>query len=82
MEGKLLSRRGFSSLLFYLNLAWSLFCFLGAWFVIIEHGIFRGGLIAMIVTFFFATIIWAIPFSGLVLIHLYLSSGEKLSPRT
>ena len=79
MEGKFLSRRRFSSILLYLILAWSLFCFLGAWFVFFEHGVFKGGLIAMIVTFFFATVIWAIPFSGLVLFHLYLSPTEKLS---
>ncbi|RPJ04924.1 MAG: hypothetical protein EHM36_09110 [Deltaproteobacteria bacterium] len=79
MERNILSRRGFSSLLFYLNLAWTLFCFLGVGFVILQYGVLKGGLIAVIVTFFFAATIWAIPFSGLVLFHLYLSPTEKLS---
>lgn len=34
----------------------------------------------MVVTLFFATMIWAVPFAGLVLFYLYVTPAEKLSP--
>jgi hypothetical protein len=79
MEGRPFSKRWFSSILFHISLAWSLFCVLGVGFFILHHRVFKGGLIAMAATFLFAAGIWAIPFVGLIVFHLYLNPGEEFS---
>ncbi len=80
-EEKLFSRRWFSSILSYLVLIWSLVCLLAVPFIILQYEIFKGGLIAMIVTLFFAAVIWAVPFSALVILQLYLNPAENGVPR-
>ncbi len=71
------SRSWFSTMFHYAALAWTVFCILGTWFVIIKYGILSDGLIATAVTFFFAAAIWALPFTGLVLLSLYVAPPEE-----
>lgn len=54
-------------------------CFIVTWVVILQYGILLKGLIALMVTFFFAAAIWAIPFAGLTLLSLFVVPPEKLT---
>lgn len=77
METTVLSRSRFSPIAYYSIPAWTLLCFLGTWYIILEYGILRNGFVGVVVTFLFATVIWAIPFSALVLFYLYLTPSEN-----
>jgi len=80
MEAKTFSKSWFSSIVYYSILAWTAICFAGTWFVIIKYGILRGGLAAIVMTFFFGTIVWAIPSVGLILLSLYVTPSEENPP--
>jgi hypothetical protein len=73
METKGFSKSWFSSIISYSIFSWTIICFIGTWFVILKHGILLDGLIAVMTTFFFAATVWVIPFTGLILLSLYLT---------
>lgn len=77
METRLFTRSCFSTIFHYSALAWTIFCIMGTWFVIIKYGILSDGLIAAVVTFFFAAAVWVLPFAGLVLLSLYVAPPEE-----
>ncbi len=79
MEAKSFNKGWFSSVIHYSILAWTIICFIGTWVVILKYGILLKGLIALVVTFFFAAAIWAIPFSGLTLLSLFVIPPEKIT---
>ncbi len=49
---------------------------MGTLFIIVEYGILAMGLIAIIVTFFFATIAWAIPVVGLSFLYPFITPAD------
>ena len=61
-------------------LVWTGIGFIGTWVVIIKYDILWKGFIALVMTFFFAAAIWAIPFLGLILLSLYVTPPEEPSP--
>ncbi len=77
MEATGLGRSRFSPLIVYSIVVWTILCFMGTWFIILGYGILRGGLVATLVTFFFAAVIWAIPVAGLALLYLYAIPAKK-----
>jgi len=79
METRIFKKSWLSPVIFYTILAWTMVCFIGTWFVILQYGIFLEGFIATVMTLFFATMIWAIPFTGLLISDLCFTSGEKPS---
>src|SRR3990172_6182584 len=76
MEPRPLTRSFLTPIRFYTILAWTAFCVIGTLFIILKYGIILKGFIAAVMTLFFGTVIWAIPFSGLVLFYL------SIKPRT
>ena len=80
MGTRILSRVWVSTLLHYSTLAWTIFCIVGTWFIILRHGILLKGLSAVILTFFFAGFIWAIPFTVLIVLSLMVTPREGASP--
>ncbi len=80
MATKLFSKIWFSTIVHYITLAWTIFCIIGTWFIILKHGIILKGLFAVILTFFFATSIWAIPFTVLIIVSLFVTPSEEASP--
>jgi uncharacterized RDD family membrane protein YckC len=80
MEPRPLTRSLLSPILFYTILAWTAFCLIGTWFIILKCGLIFKGFIAAVMTLFFGTVIWAIPFSGLVLFYLYIGPRSEPSP--
>lgn len=80
MEPRPLTRSLLSPILFYTILVWTAFCTIGTWFVILKYGIILNGLIAVITTLFFGIVIWAIPFSGLVLLYLSIIPSAQQTP--
>jgi len=80
METRVFSRSWVSSIIGYSILVWSTVCFVGTWFIIIKYEILFKGLIALVVTFFFAAAIWAVPFAGLILLSLCVSPPEETLP--
>jgi hypothetical protein len=70
-----------STIVHYLTLAWTIFCIIGTWFIILRYGIILKGLFAVILTFFFAVFIWAIPFAVLIVVSLFVAPPEK-APRS
>jgi hypothetical protein len=70
----------FSTLVDYLTLAWTIFCVVGTWFIILKYGIILKGLFAVILTFFFAAFIWTIPFAVLIVLSLVANPSEGASP--
>jgi hypothetical protein len=76
METRVFSKSWFSSIISYVILAWTIICFIGTWFVILKYGILLEGLIAIVTTFFFAATIWVIPFTGLILLSLWVTPAE------
>ena len=80
MEMRIFSKSWCSTVVHYLTLAWTIFCIIGTWFVIIKYGILLMGLIAMVVTFFFAGVVWIIPLTGLILLSLYMDMAPEKSP--
>ncbi len=80
MEPRPLTRSLLSPVLFYTILVWTAFCTIGTWFIILKYGIILKGLIAVITTLFFGIVIWAIPFSGLVLFYLAVMPTAEPAP--
>ena len=80
MESRLLTKSFLSPIVFYTILAWTALCTIGTWFIILKYGILMDGFIATVTTLFFGTVIWAIPFSGLVLFYLSIKPMGKPSP--
>ena len=80
MESRLLTKSFLSPIVFYTILAWTALCTIGTWFIILKYGILMNGFIATVTTLFFGTVIWAIPFSVLVLFYLYIKPVGKPSP--
>ncbi len=80
MEPRPLTRSLLSPVLFYTILVWTALCTIGTWFVILNYGIILKGLIAVVTTFFFGIVIWAIPFSGLVLLYLFVNPSAQQAP--
>ncbi len=72
METRVFDRQWFSPVILYSILVWTVICFIGTWLVILGYGILMNGLIATMVTFLFAAVIWIIPFVGLVFFYLYM----------
>lgn len=77
MEMRTFSKSWFSTVVHYSALAWTIFSIIGTWFVILKYGILLMGVIAVVVTFFFAAVIWGIPFAGLILLSLYVAPSEE-----
>ncbi len=71
MEATGIGRSRLSPLIVYSILVWTVLCIMGTWFIILGYGLLKGGLVATLVTFFFAAVIWVIPFAGLALLYLY-----------
>ncbi len=80
MGTRLFSKVWFSTLVHYSTLAWTIFCIIGTWFIILKHGIILKGLTAVVLTFFFAVFIWAIPFIPLIVLSLIATPSEGASP--
>jgi len=80
MENRVFNRSWISSIILYSILVWTTICFIGTWFVIIKYEILFEGFIPLVMTFFFAAIIWIIPFARLVFFISIplLSKGGKL----
>jgi hypothetical protein len=79
MEKRVFRKSRFSQVISYLILSWTILCFIGTWFVILNYGILLNGFIAVMTTFFFAAVIWVIPFAGLVLLSLWVPSARESS---
>ncbi|OGP62393.1 MAG: hypothetical protein A2170_01360 [Deltaproteobacteria bacterium RBG_13_53_10] len=79
MGTRVFANRWFSTIVHYLTLAWTIFCIIGAWFIILRDGIILKGLFAVFLTFFFAAFIWAIPFAALIVLSLFVAPPEKAS---
>jgi hypothetical protein len=80
METKPFSKSWFSPIVYYSTVVWTIFCFVGTWFVILKYGLLIEGLFAVVMTFFFAAAAWAIPLMGLVLLSLYVDPQEEPPP--
>ncbi len=80
MGTRLFSKVWFSTVVHYSTLAWTIFCIIGTWFIILKYGILLKGLFAVILTFFFAAFIWAIPFTMLILLSLFVTPPEEGHP--
>jgi hypothetical protein len=78
MGTKPFTKSWFSPIIYYSTLAWTIFCFVATWFVILKYGILLKGLFAAVLTFFFAGAIWVGPLTGLILLSLYVDSAEEL----
>ncbi len=72
METRAFGKSRFWHVISYSVLFWTIICFIGTWFVILNYGIILEGLVALITTFIFAGVIWIVPVSGAVLISLLL----------
>jgi hypothetical protein len=80
METRVFRKGWFSATISYLILSWTVLCFLGTWFVILRYGILLEGLIAVVITFFFAATVWVIPLTGLILLSLFVTPSEETRP--
>jgi len=80
METRVFSKSWFSSVISYSILFWTILCFVGTWFVILKYGILFEGLIAVVVTFFFAATLWVIPLTGLTLLSLLITPSDESHP--
>lgn len=80
MENSQTKERRLPSIIHYSMIGWTLVCFLGIWFIILKYGIVMGGLIAIVVTLFFAAAIWMIPLIGLIVLSLYVAPSEEPPP--
>lgn len=72
METSAFRKSSFWQVISYSVLSWTIICFIGTWFIILNYGIILEGLVAVITTFIFAGVIWIVPVSGLVLLSLLL----------
>ena len=79
METRAFGKSRFSSLINYAILIWTVICFIGTWLIILKYGVLWRGLIGVVVTFFFAAAIWAIPVAGLILLSLYATPPQEPS---
>ncbi len=77
MEPRLFSRGWFKNIISYSIIAWTIFCFIVAWFVIFKYDVLRGGSIETVMTFLFAATIWSILFAGLIFLSLCLTPSEE-----
>jgi hypothetical protein len=77
METRVLRKGWFSPIISYSILSWTILCFVGTWFVILRYGILLEGLIAVVITFFFAATLWVIPLTGLILLSLFITPSEE-----
>lgn len=78
METRTFKKEWVSQMISYSILSWTMVCFIGTWFIILNYGILLNGLIAIMTTFFFAAVIWVVPFMGLVLLSLWaVPTGES-----
>lgn len=75
-----LRKSWFSPIISYSMLSWTILCFVGTWFTILRYGILLEGLIAVVVTFFFAATVWVIPLTGLILLSLFVAPSEESRP--
>ena len=57
-------------------LVWTAICFIGTWVVIIKYEILFKGFIALVMTFFFAAVIWILLLAGLILLSLFVTPTE------
>ncbi len=73
METGAFRKSWFSQVVSYSILSWTIICFIGTWFIILNYGILLEGLIAVMTTFFFAGVIWIVPLTGLILLSLWLA---------
>ncbi len=80
METRALRKSWFSPIISYSMLSWTILCFVGTWFVILKYGILLEGLIAVMITFFFAATLWVIPLTGLILLSLFVTPSESSRP--
>ena len=80
MGTRLLSKGWFSTVVHYSTLAWTIFCIIGTWFIILKYGIILKGLFAVVLTFLFAAFVWAIPFTVLILLSLFVTPSEEAQP--
>ena len=80
MRTKPFLKNRLSPIVHYVTLFWTVFCFVGTWFVILKYGILFKGLIATVLFFFFAVLVWTIPFSALILLSLYVAPPEEARP--
>jgi hypothetical protein len=80
METRVLRKNWFSPIISYSILCWTILCFVGTWFVILRYGILLEGLIAVVITFFFAATAWVIPLTGLILLSLFVTPSEESRP--
>ncbi len=64
----------------YAMIGWTIICFVGTWFIILRYGILLEGLIAIVVTLFFAAAIWMVPLIGLIVLSLYVTPSEESPP--
>ncbi len=80
MTIRFLNKIWFSTVVHYSTLAWTIFCVIGTWFVILKYGIILKGLLAVILTFFFAAFIWAVPFTILIVISFFVTPSEEPPP--
>jgi hypothetical protein len=80
MKTSVLRKSWFSPFISYSMLSWTILCFVGTWFVILKYGILFEGLIAVMITFFFAATAWVIPLTGLILLSLLVTPSESSRP--
>ncbi len=72
METRAFRKSWFWQVISYSVLTWTIICFIGTWFIILNYGILLDGLVAVMTTFLFAGVIWIVPVSGLLLVSLWL----------
>lgn len=80
METRAFSKSWFSPIVHYSILVWTIMCFIGTWFVILNYGILREGFIATVLVLFFAATCWVIPLAGLIFLSLYVTPAEDHPP--
>jgi glucan phosphoethanolaminetransferase (alkaline phosphatase superfamily) len=80
MGTSVLRKSWFSPIISYSMLSWTILCFVGTWFIILRYGILLEGLIAVVITFFFAATVWVIPLTGLILLSLFVTPSEESRP--
>jgi len=80
MENDQVKQDRLPSMIHYAMIGWTIICFLGTWFIILRYGIFLEGLIAIVVTLFFAAAIWMVPLIGLIVLSLHVAPSEESPP--
>lgn len=80
MENNQVKQGKLPSMIHYAMIGWTIICFVGTWFIILRYGILLEGLIAIVVTLFFAAAIWMVPLIGLIVLSLYVTPSEESPP--